>query len=292
MKTKMMNLRKISVLAITALLVTGISGVSAIAGTTRAATPSTPLPSASLADLITSLINSVGDDTFSVIDLTTLVNTSPLTAPAPLQTSVPMGSAQKITMASPASSGGSTQHYGPYASGSPDSGTCGNYWADDTYNRHFTVFQNKNDGSFLVVEQFKDGNFITPSAGSTDTPPSPSPNPSPGACENSPGVPQGFVNNGVTGSLHGYFVVPLPSGTMQTSTDSNCVAGNPTAPCTTTGFIDSHFTPCYFGGSGTCPVTTFFFHYAAGGQGLIINEWKNASADRGGNHGDIRSANL
>jgi hypothetical protein len=195
-------------------------------------------------------------------------------------------------MTAPGGSGSSTQHYGPYASGSPDSGTCGNYWADDTYNRHFTVFQNKNDGSFLVVEQFKDGNFVTPSVGSTDTPPSPSPNPSPGACETSPGVPQGTVNNGVTGSMHGYFVVPLPSGTVETSSDSNCVANSPTTACTTTGFIDSHFTPCYFGGTGSCPVTTFFFHYAASGQGLIMNEWKNASADRGGNHGDIRSTNV
>jgi len=39
-------------------------------------------------------------------------------------------------------------------------------------------------------------------------------------------------------------------------------------------------------------VTTFFFHYVAGDQSLIMNEWKNASADRGGNSGDIRSANI
>jgi hypothetical protein len=38
-------------------------------------------------------------------------------------------------------------------------------------------------------------------------------------------------------------------------------------------------------------VTTFFDHCAAGGQGLILNEWLNASADHGGNHGDIPSAN-
>jgi hypothetical protein len=38
--------------------------------------------------------------------------------------------------------------------------------------------------------------------------------------------------------------------------------------------------------------STFFFHYAAGDQGLVEHEWKNASDDRGGNHGDIRSTNL
>jgi hypothetical protein len=89
--------------------------------------------------------------------------------------------------------------------------------------------------------------------------------------------------------MRGYFIIPLPPGTMQTETDPSCVAGSPSAPCTTAGFINTHFTPCY---DVTCPVTTFFFHYSAGDQGLVEHEWKNASADRGGNHGDIRSANL
>lgn len=53
-----------------------------------------------------------------------------------------------------------TQHFGPYASGSPDSGTCGNDWATDTFNRDFTVRSN-NDGTFTVVEQFKNGSFVT-----------------------------------------------------------------------------------------------------------------------------------
>ena len=176
----------------------------------------------------------------------------------------------------PASSGTSTTYYGPFASGSPDSGTCGNDWATDTFNRHFTVFQDRNDGSLLVVEQFKDGSFVTTSGFS------------PGACQTGPAA--GTVAGGVTGSLHGYFVVPLPSGTFQSSFDSSCVAGSPSIPCTTTGFINSHFSPsCY---PTTCHVTAFFFHYTAAGQGLIINEWKNASSDRGGNHGDIRSANI
>jgi hypothetical protein len=283
----MMNLRKLSVLAITALLVTGISGISAIHGTAKAATTTASLPSTSLTDLITSLINNVGDDTFSIIDLTTLV--SSVTAPTPLVSSASAASALHYapTMAAPASSGTSTQHYGPYASGSTDSGTCGNDWANDLFDRHFTVFQNKNDGSLLVVEQFKDGSFTTPAS---DSPPV---NDSPGACETST-TPAGTVSNGVTGNLHGYFVIPLPATESQKSTSPFCNADTSSnTGCDTTTFIDTHFTPaCYLGGSGTCQVTTFFFHYSAGGQGLIINEWKNASADRGGNHGDIRSANL
>src|SRR6266545_6406928 len=58
-----------------------------------------------------SQIAQVGDDAFSTMDLATAL-----------------------------SCGGSpTQHYGPYASSSPDSSTCGNDWAQDTFDRHFTV---------------------------------------------------------------------------------------------------------------------------------------------------------
>ena len=56
--------------------------------------------------------------------------------------------------------GRATQHYGPYPSGSPDSGTCGVDWATDTFDRHFTVKTNQ-DGSIVVVEQFKNGSFLT-----------------------------------------------------------------------------------------------------------------------------------
>jgi hypothetical protein len=170
-----------------------------------------------------------------------------------------------------------TQHYGPYSSDSTDSGTCGPPdWANDTFDRHFTVRHNP-DGTFTVVEQFKNGSFETIAG------------PSPGSCDSNDGSPPGTVDPGVSGSMHGYFIIPLPVGTTQTQTDPSCVAGDPVAPCTTAGFINTHFTPCY---DLTCSVTTFFFHYSAGDQGLVEHEWKNASADRGGNHGDIRSTNL
>jgi hypothetical protein len=170
-----------------------------------------------------------------------------------------------------------TQHYGPYTSTSPDSGSCGNDWATDTFDRDFTVRTNP-DGTFTVVQQFKNGSFVTMAG------------PSPGSCDTTDGSPPGTLAAGKTGSMHGYFIIPLPPGTTQTSTDASCVSGNPSAPCTTTGFINSHFTPaCY---PATCPVTTFFFHYAAGDQSLVEREWKNASPDRGGNHGDIRSVNV
>ena len=80
-----------------------------------------------------------------------------------------------------------------------------------------------------------------------------------------------------------YFVV---SGSLTpTSTSSFCDALLMTnADCTTATFINTHFVSSY---PATRTVTTFFDHYSAGDQGLAVHEWKNASCDRGGNHGDI-----
>src|SRR2546427_7161266 len=231
----MIDLKKLSVLAIPALLLTGIPGITSAAAAKPALT-TTSLPNTSLTVLITSLINSVGDDTFSTIDLTTLLATYISLTPTPLHTSTSAAS----TPADSSSSGTLTQHYGPYASGSPDSGTCGNNWADDTYNRQFTIFQNKDDGSLLVVEQFKNGNFSTPSATTPNT------NQSPGACNTSPQPTGngGTVAAGIQGNFHGYFVIPIPTGVMQTSSSQFCDANAMSnADCTTTKFIDSHFTP-------------------------------------------------
>jgi hypothetical protein len=198
---------------------------------------------------LTALITN--DDLFSVMDLT-----------APLA-------------ATPGSNG--TQHYGPYTTDSPDSGTCGPFWATDTFDRHFTVRANR-DGTFTVVEQFKKGSFVT----------NPPPQPSPGSCDMTDGSPPGTVNPEITGSMHGYFIIE--NVVTQTSNDPHCNATTMTtdASCDTATFIDTHFEPCY---GTTCNVNTFFFHYSAGDQGLVEHEWKNASPDRGGNHGDIRSTN-
>jgi len=190
------------------------------------------------------VIASVGDDVFATTDVASLID--------------------------PAAT--STQHYGPYPSMSPDSGTCGNDWANDTFDRHFTVHRNP-DGTFTVVQQFKDGSFSTIEGLS------------PGSCQTNLG---GTVADGVTGSMHGYFIIPLPPGITQTSTDSHCNATAMTnTGCTTATFIDTHFTPCYAIPTPTCSATTFFDQYVAVDQGLIYHEWKNASADRGGNKGDI-----
>jgi hypothetical protein len=181
------------------------------------------------------------DDVFSTVDLSTLLDPPP-------------------GMGTP------TQHYGPYPSTSPDSGTCGNDWATDTFNREFTV-RTDSSGTITIVEQFKQGSFVT-NAG-----------PSPGGCETNLG---GTITAGKTGSMHGYFIIPLLPGTTQTSNSPYCDAVAMTnTGCTTFIFISTHFS------SAVYDVTTFFFHYAAGDQSLLFHEWKNASPDRGGNSGDI-----
>ena len=168
-------------------------------------------------------------------------------------------------------SGTPTQHYGPYASGSPDSGTCGNDWAEDTFDRDFTV-RTGNDGTITIVEQFKNGSFVT-NAGA-----------SPGACDPTDGTPPGMIRAGVMGSMHGYFIVSDDACRRRDS--PYCDANNPSSTdCTTADVHQQHFGRCY--SLGTCTVTTFFDHYSAGDQGLAYHEWKNASCDRGGNHGDI-----
>lgn len=183
-----------------------------------------------------------------------------------------------VTLASPVAGAHSTQHYGPYPSTSPDSGTCGNDWATDMFDRHFTVKSN-HDGTFTVIQQFKKGSFVTNAPTQ----------PSPGACDSTDGSPPGTVDPGVTGSMHGYFIIPVPAPFTQTSTDPHCNAVTMTnTGCTTTTFINTHFDCTYL---VTCTVTTFAFHYAAGDQGLVEHSWKNASGDRGGNRGDIRSTN-
>jgi hypothetical protein len=152
------------------------------------------------------------------------------------------------------------RHYGPFPSTSPDSGTCGNDWAEDSFDRHFRVNTSPGpNGTFTVTEEFKNGTFVT-NAG-----------PSPGGCDTNPG---GTVAAGVTGKLEGSFVIVVSGGTFDRN--ATCPSG-----CTTAGFITA-----VFGSSATYDIPTFLFHYSTGHNG----EWKNASADRGGNHGDITGA--
>ena len=69
-----------------------------------------------------------------------------------------------------------TAHYGPINSGSTDSGTCGNDWANDTYKRVFVASTTADlAGNYTVTESFIAGRFVTVEGAS------------PGACETAPG---------------------------------------------------------------------------------------------------------
>jgi hypothetical protein len=174
-----------------------------------------------------------------------------------------------------ASTDPSVKHIGPVPSSSPDSGTCGNDWAEDTFDRWFTI-RPAGDRTFTVYEQFKNGSFVT-NAG-----------PSPGACEETDGSSPGVVADGLVGTMHGYIlttvvcdptvpVCPIPTATCA---GSNCQSTN-------------EFIATFFGPLATRNDEAYFFHYAGydgTNQALVYHEWKNASCNRGGDHGDIATA--
>jgi len=115
---------------------------------------------------------------------------------------------------------------------------------------------NHGDGTYNVTEQFKNGTFVTTGG------------PSPGACDTNPG---GTLTAGITGKMDGSFLVVVSNGTY-----------NPSATCPG-ACSTSQFVAEFFGGSATYDVPTYLFHYNAKNHG----DWKDASADRGGNRGDI-----
>jgi hypothetical protein len=168
---------------------------------------------------------------------------------------------------------GDNQNFGPFPGASPDSGTCGNDWAADTFTRNFTVSQNA-DGTFRLVEVFGRGKFVTIAGAS------------PGAC-------QGGSNHGlvVTAGIQGRFGGFL-NGTVTGATTYNQHGCDTPGACNTTaGFLLVVFGPgakysCSTG-PGSC---SFFFGYYAADQGLKYHVWINASPDLGGNRGDIATA--
>jgi hypothetical protein len=158
-------------------------------------------------------------------------------------------------------------HFGPINSSSGDSGTCGPDWATDTYKRVFDASTVPNPGgTYDVTESFISGRFVTVAG------------PSPDACDPS-GTPGSTIAAGVTGSFNGNFLIVVTGGTF--NPDATC---DPTSCGTTTDFVAT-----VYGADATFNVTSFGFTYHANGPGLIQREWMNASADQGGNDGDIRT---
>ncbi|HEX6349880.1 MAG TPA: hypothetical protein VF160_10890 [Candidatus Dormibacteraeota bacterium] len=167
--------------------------------------------------------------------------------------------------------GGGTVQFGPFASGSPDGGTCAP-WAMDTFNRSFSVHDN-GDGTFRVTEDFKDGTFVTTGPAS------------PGGCETS-NHHGSTVSPGITGSLRGYLTGTVSSNTFN---PSGCAAGD----CTTAaGFILAVFGPAArftcFVGPADCD---FNFEYDSSDPSLVYRHWQDKSSPDGEQFiGDIATA--
>lgn len=171
-----------------------------------------------------------------------------------------------MPMAATAAEG--TVRYGPIQSGSTDSGTCGPDWANDTFKRVFEASTERNsNGTYSATEFFIDGHFVT-IAGQ-----------SPGACTNPAKPTGGMIRAGVKGNFHGSFQIVITDGTF-----------NPNAKCTqATCGTTADWVATVYGTAATREVPSFAFTYHARGHGLLQRMWHNASPDRGGNFGDIRS---
>src|SRR5512143_2751040 len=131
--------------------------------------------------------------------------------------------ASSLALAGQAVAEPASAHYGPIPSTSPDSGTCGNSWANDSFDRVFRVDTRPNpDGTYDVVERFERGRFVTVAG------------PSPGGCQTDPG---GTVGDGVEGRMQGSFDMVVVG------------VFNPDAVCTpetcntTAGFVTTVFGP-------------------------------------------------
>lgn len=145
-------------------------------------------------------------------------------------------------------------------SGSTDSGTCQNDWANDTFTRVFEVSDIDGTTAYLR-EDFKNGKFETVAGAS------------PGACQPTPNGH--LVAAGIDGNFRGFLAGTVTGGSFKP--DATCLQ-----PCTGDNFVAS-----FFGTGATWNVDTFKFEYEAHGRDLISRHWQNASPDQGGNQGDI-----
>jgi hypothetical protein len=141
----------------------------------------------------------------------------------------------------------------------PDSGVCGNDWANDDYTRTLQ-FIPQNDGTIQVVRSYN-GTFTTIAGVSQ---------PEPASC---PGTLQ---TGGIKGTFTGFDVVVVTGGVFT----PNAICPD---PCTTAAMLATFF-PADGGAAATSTVNSGFeFQYDAGANG----HWINRSVARGGNIGNI-----
>jgi hypothetical protein len=131
--------------------------------------------------------------------------------------------------------------------GADDFGTCNNVWAEDSFNKFYTLTVN-HDGTYNLQVNYKDGTFVT-NAGV-----------SPGACES--GSPNGnTVAAGVTGQMHEVFNIPV-SATTKPNPNPDCGPNNANCPT-----ANSFLTAVFGVGNFTRSPYSFEGHYEAGSNG-------------------------
>src|SRR5258708_36502807 len=96
--------------------------------------------------------------------------------------------AATLFVSATAIAGPGTQHLGPFVLNTTDGGSCGNFWANDTFERSYTIISN-GGGNYTVKEKDK-GTFVTLAGRS------------PGACETTSNH-GAFVSAGISGNLEG-----------------------------------------------------------------------------------------
>jgi len=172
---------------------------------------------------------------------------------------------------------------GPYAAATPDSGSCGNNWAVDLFNRQFEILPQNPDGSWTVIQKFAKARFITLGDGQSGT------GDSPGKCD-SAGNATHTLKEGISGTFSGSFTITVQpgfsyvgNGGCGTLADWPVGAGQGSTPgdCTTGGWVSTHFPGAVYGSTAT--VTSYNIKYKAKVNG-IQRTWTNADT---GNSGDI-----
>jgi len=148
-----------------------------------------------------------------------------------------------------------TQQFGPFLVNTPDGSSCGPDWANDSFERRYTVISN-GGGNFTVRE--KDNGTFTTLGGS-----------SPGACESTPNHGS-FVGAGIVGNIQGSADFTVNSSTYN---PNGCTA-NPSVCSTRWGFVTA-----VFGASalGTVTFTAFNFEYSSSDQSLAFHHWQDKS---------------
>jgi hypothetical protein len=164
---------------------------------------------------------------------------------------------------------------GPYAATTPDSGSCGNNWAIDLFSRQFVIHPQNLDGTWTVVENFKNGRFITLGDGATGRAASP------GQCDPDNGSNTHMLRPGVVGTFSGSFTITIDSGFLYTANKGcNSAEGASGAStddgCTTKGWVDLAFPGFSYSSAN---VTAYSLTYKANSQ-----TWVDANT---GDTGDI-----